>query len=56
MGGPQEIVSTYFFVEILLLENQLRLYQMKKGESIDTFLGGMNEIGDQLIAIEATSD
>ena len=30
----------------MLLENQLRSYQMKKGESIDTFLGGLNEICD----------
>lgn len=35
----------------MLLENQ-----MKKGQSIDTFLGGLNEIRDQLIAIGATPD
>ena len=29
---------------------------MKKGEPIDTFLGGLNEIRDQLTVIEATSD
>ena len=29
---------------------------MKKGQSIDTFLGGLNEIRDQLIAIGATLD
>ena len=40
----------------MLLENQLRSYQMKKGELIDTFLGGLNEIRDQLTAIEATPD
>lgn len=28
----------------MLLENHLRSYQMKKGEPIDTFLGGLNEI------------
>ena len=30
----------------MLLENQMRSYQMKKGQSIDTFLGGLNEIRD----------
>ena len=40
----------------MLLENQLRSYQMKKGEPIDTFLGGLNEIKDQWTAIEATAD
>ena len=40
----------------MLLENQLRSYQMKKGELIDTFLGGLNEIRDQLTATEATPD
>ena len=29
---------------------------MKKGEPIDTFLGGLNEILDKLTAIEATPD
>jgi len=29
---------------------------MKKGEPIDTFLGGVNEIRDQLTAIEETLD
>ena len=28
----------------MLLQNQLRSYQMKKGEPIETFLGGLNEI------------
>lgn len=41
---------------IMLLENQLRSYQMKKGEPIDTFLGGLNEIRDQLTTIEAMSN
>ena len=35
----------------MLLENQLRLYQMKKGQLIDTFLRGLNEIRVQLTAI-----
>jgi len=30
----------------MLLENQMGSYQMKKGQSIDTFLRGLNEIGD----------
>ena len=30
----------------MLPENQLRSYQMKKGEPINTFLGGLNEIRD----------
>ena len=29
---------------------------MKKGQSIDTFLGGLNEIRDQLTAIGVTPD
>ena len=29
---------------------------MKKGQSIDTFLGGLNEIRDHLTAIGATPD
>ena len=29
---------------------------MNKGQSIDTFLGGLNEIRDQLTAIAATLD
>jgi len=33
----------------------MRLYQMK-GQSIDTFLGGLNEIRDQLTAIGVTLD
>ena len=40
----------------MLLENQLRSYQMKKGEPIDTFLRVLNEIRDQLTAIEAMLD
>ena len=40
----------------MLLENQMRSYQMKKGQSIDTFLGGLNEIRDQLTDIGATQD
>jgi len=28
----------------MLLENETRSYQMKKGQSIDIFLGGLNEI------------
>jgi len=35
----------------MLLENQ-----MKKGEPIDTFLGGLNEIRDQLTSIGAMPD
>ncbi len=30
----------------MLLENQVRLYQMKNEEPIDTFLGGLNKIRD----------
>ena len=30
----------------MLLKKQIRLYQMKKGQSIDTFLRGLNEIQD----------
>jgi len=40
----------------MLLENQMRSYQMKKGQTIDSFLGGLNEIGDELTAIGATLD
>ena len=36
----------------ILLENQMRSYQMKKGQTIDSFLGGLNEIRYQLTAIE----
>lgn len=35
----------------MLLENQLRSYQMQKGEQIDVFLGGLKEIRDKLISI-----
>ena len=34
----------------------MRSYQLKKGQWIDTFLGGLNEIRDQLTAIGATPD
>ena len=40
----------------MLLKNQMRSYQMRKGQSIDTFLGGLNEIRDQLTAIGVTPD
>lgn len=50
MEGSQEAVQRR-----MLLENQMRLYQMK-GQSIDTFLGGLNEIRDQLTAIGVTLD
>ena len=40
----------------MLLENQMRSYQMKKGQSIDTFLEGLNEIRDQFTVIGATPD
>ena len=30
----------------MLLENQMRSYQMRKGQSFDTFLRGLNEIRD----------
>jgi len=40
----------------MLLENQMRSYQMKKRQSIDTFLGGLNEIREQLTTIRATPD
>ena len=40
----------------MLLENQLKSYQMQKGEQIDTFLGQLKEIQDQLTSIGATQD
>ena len=40
----------------MLLENQLRSYQMQKGEQIDVFLGRLKEICDQLTSIGATPD
>ena len=40
----------------MLLENQLRSYQMKKREQIDPFLSRLEEIRDQLTAIKATPD
>lgn len=45
-----------FLQRRMLLENQLRSYQMKKGEPIDTFLRGLNEIRDHLTSTEATPD
>ena len=39
-----------------LLENQLRSYQMQKGEQIDPFLDRLKEIRDQLTSIGATPD
>eukprot|EP00253_Pinus_taeda_P017040 PITA_17040 len=39
-----------------LLENQLRSYQMQKGEQIDVFIGGLKEIRDQLTSVGATPD
>ena len=45
-----------FMQRKMLLENQLRAYQMQKGEQIDVFLGQLKEIYDQLISIGATSD
>ena len=40
----------------MLLENQMRSYRMNNGQSIDTFLRGLNEIRDQLAAIRVTPD
>lgn len=40
----------------MLLENQLRSYQMQKGEQIDPFLGRLKEIRDEPTSIGATSD
>jgi len=40
----------------MLLESQMRSYKIKKGQSIDTFLRGLNDIRDQLTAIGATRD
>jgi len=40
----------------ILLENQLRSYQMQKGEQIDVFLGQLKEIHDPLTSIGATLD
>ena len=56
MGGPKEIVPTYFCAEKIVTRKSIEVISMKKGDSIDTFLGGLNEIRDQLTAIEATSD
>ena len=38
----------------MLLENQLRSYQMQKGEQIDHFLGRLKEIRDQPTSIRTT--
>ena len=38
------------------LENQMRLFQMMKGEEIDPFLFRLQAIQDQLVGIGATSD
>eukprot|EP00253_Pinus_taeda_P014291 PITA_14291 len=40
----------------MLLENQLRSYQMQKGEQIDVFIGRLKEIRDQLASIGAMPD
>lgn len=40
----------------MILENQLRSYQMQKGEQIDPFLDLLKEIRDQLTSIGATLD
>ena len=40
----------------MLLENQLRSYQMQKGGEIDSFLLRLQGICDQLTSVEATSD
>ena len=40
----------------MLVENQLRSYQMQKGEQRDVFLGRLKEIRDQLTSIGATPD
>ena len=40
----------------MLLENQMRLFQMQKCEEIDPFIFRLQTIGDQLIAMGATSD
>ena len=40
----------------MLLENQMRLFQMQKGEEIDPFLFRLQTIRDQLIAMGANLD
>ena len=40
----------------MLLENQMRMFQMHKGEEIDPFLFILQTIRDQLIAMGATLD
>ena len=43
-----------FVQQKMLLENQMRLFQMQKGEEIDPFLFRLQNIRDQLIAMGAT--
>lgn len=40
----------------MLLENQMRMFQMHKGEEIDTFLFRLQMIQDQLISMRETPD
>jgi len=40
----------------MLLENQLRSYEMQKGEQIDLYLSRLQEIQVQLTSIGATQD
>ena len=40
----------------MLLENQIRLFQMQKGEEIDPFLFRLQTIRDQLVGMGATPD
>lgn len=56
MGHFVDIVLAYFRVEEDALENQLRAYQMQKGEQIDVFLGRLKEICNQLTSIGAMPD
>ena len=43
-GAPKKLYQHTSVQRRMLLENQMRLYQIKKGQSIDTFLRGLNEI------------
>ena len=45
-----------FFQWKMLLENQMRMFQMHKGEEIDPFLFRLQTIRDQLISIRETLD
>ena len=45
-----------FVQRSMLLENQMRLFQMMKGEEIDPFLFRLQAIRDQLVGINATPD